>query len=83
MVGGGDDPRLPSNRTLLQIKMESDRRSRLRAFHALDRASAYVREAIAAISVLPDTQGNQAMHENAGKIEERIRHLQSCVSWRG
>lgn len=79
MVGGGDDPRLPSNRTLAQIVLETNRRTAQRARMALDRASSYVREAIAAISMLPDTKDNQSLHEHAGKIEDRIRHLQSCV----
>lgn len=77
--GGGDDPKLPSGRTQDAILKEFNRRTARRAFNALDHASAYVREAIAAISVLPDTKANQSLHENAGKIEERIRHLQSCV----
>ncbi|HEX5102402.1 MAG TPA: hypothetical protein VFV87_01230 [Pirellulaceae bacterium] len=79
LKGGGDDPRLPSNRSLEQIAQETNRRTAQRARMALDRASSYLREAIAAISILPDTPGNQSLHENAGKIEERIRHLQSCV----
>lgn len=77
--GGGDDPRLPSKRSHEEINKEANRRTARRAFLALDRASANVREAIAAISMLPDTKGNQALHENAGKIEDRIRHIQSCL----
>lgn len=80
LVGGGDDPRLPSKRSREEIARETNRRTAQRARMALDRASSYVREAIAAISMLPDTKASQALHENAGKIEERIRHLQSCVS---
>ena len=80
MVGGGDDPRLPSSRSPEEIKRETTIRTARRAFSMLDLASAQLRQAIAAISLLPDTKTNQKLHSNAIGIEERIRHLQSCVS---
>jgi DNA-binding transcriptional regulator YhcF (GntR family) len=80
MVGGGDDPRLPSNRSREQIATETNRRTVQRAFRNLDFASSLMREVIAGISTLPDTKSNQALHRHASAIEERIRHLQSLVS---
>lgn len=79
LVGGGDDPKLPSNRSAEQITKETNRRTAQRAFMALDHASANVRAAIGDISILPDTKSNQALYKNACKVEETIRHIQSCV----
>jgi hypothetical protein len=43
----------------------------------LDHASASMREAIAAISLMPDTAAFNRIYREAGEIEDRIRLLES------
>ncbi len=80
MVGGGDDPRLPSQRSREVIERETTRRSVRRSVALIDQAGALMREAIATISTLPDKPLNQKLHSDAIAIEERLRVLEGVVS---
>ena len=77
MVGGGDDPRLPSKRTPGEIFAEERRRSIRRALSTLEEAGSLMRHACATIGTLPDTLLINTLHNKAGEIETSIRHLQS------